>query len=85
MLSDADWQALDRLAEHESSWDPHAVNPTSGAYGIPQALPPEKMATAGEDWRDNATTQVKWMISYCKERYGSTSQAWAFWQANGWY
>ncbi|MGH8869026.1 MAG: hypothetical protein ACRDYU_13655 [Actinomycetes bacterium] len=85
VLSAAEWDALDRLARHESSWDKHAENPTSGAYGIPQALPPEKMATAGPDWRDNATTQVKWMINYCEERYGGTIEAWDFWQANNWY
>jgi hypothetical protein len=85
VLSDAEWAALNQLAIHESSWDPHATNPTSGAYGIPQSLPAEKLASAGADWRDNATTQVKWMINYCDERYGGVIAAWQFWQANHWY
>jgi len=85
VLSSADYAALDQLAIHESSWNPHAVNPTSGAYGIPQALPGDKMATISSDWRDNAVTQVKWMINYCQSRYGSVSSAWDYWQAHNYY
>ncbi|WP_193755380.1 M15 family metallopeptidase, partial [Microbacterium testaceum] len=81
------FDCLDRLWNGESSWDPHAVNAASGAYGIPQALPAEKLATAGADWRDNALTQVRWGLTYITDRYGSPCGAWAFWQNNTphWY
>lgn len=81
------FQCLERLWNGESNWNPHATNPSSGAYGIPQALPATKLATAGADWRDNAVTQVKWGLSYIGERYGTPCDAWAFWQSNNphWY
>lgn len=68
----------------ESGWRVNAAN-ASGAYGIPQALPGSKMATAGPNWQTNATTQIKWGLGYIKGRYGTPCNAWAFWQANGWY
>lgn len=81
------FQCLERLWTGESNWNPHAENPSSGAYGIPQALPPEKMVTAGSDWRDNAITQVKWGLTYISDRYGTPCDAWAFWQSKNphWY
>jgi hypothetical protein len=69
----------------ESSWNVSAQNPSSGAYGIPQALPGDKMASVASDWRTNPATQIKWGLGYIKDRYGSPSAAWTFWQANGWY
>jgi hypothetical protein len=77
--------ALDTLWEHESGWSHTAYNPSSGAYGIPQALPGNKMATAGSDWRTNPATQIRWGLSYIKGRYGSPAAAWSFWQAHHWY
>jgi len=81
------FQCLERLWTGESNWNPHAENRSSGAYGIPQALPAEKMAAAGADWRDNAVTQVRWGLGYISSRYGTPCDAWAFWQSNNphWY
>lgn len=73
------------IVSHESSWNPHATNAGSGAYGIPQALPASKLAAAGKDWRDNPITQLKWMLSYIKGRYGTAANAKAFWQSHHWY
>lgn len=69
----------------ESGWNPHATNPSSGAYGLPQALPGSKMASAGSDWRTNPITQLKWMKSYVNGRYGSIGRALAFRRSVGWY
>jgi hypothetical protein len=77
--------ALDQLWTHESGWNQYARNPSSGAYGIPQALPGDKMATAGSDWATNPATQIKWGLGYIRDRYGSPVRAWNFWQANNWY
>lgn len=69
----------------ESGWNPHAENPGSGAYGIPQALPGSKMASAGADWRTNPATQIRWGLAYIAGRYGSPCGAWAHSEADGWY
>ncbi|HUR75811.1 MAG TPA: transglycosylase SLT domain-containing protein [Sporichthya sp.] len=74
-----------RIIERESGWDTHATNPSSGAYGIPQALPGSKMASAGADWRTNPRTQIRWAMSYMEDRYGSPCGAWSFWQNHHWY
>lgn len=76
----SEYACIVNLWERESNWNPTADNPTSDAYGIPQALPGEKMATAGTDWKTNGDTQVKWGLSYVAERYGTPCEAWAFWQ-----
>jgi len=75
---------LNNIWSRESGWRYNAEN-ASGAYGIPQALPGSKMATAGSDWQTNPATQIKWGLGYIKGRYGSPCQAWAAWQAQGWY
>jgi len=72
------------LWNHESGWRYDAENP-SGAYGIPQALPGSKMASAGPDWQTNPATQIKWGLSYIKQLYGNPCGAWAFEEANGYY
>lgn len=77
--------SLDRLWTRESGWRADATNPSSGAYGIPQALPASKLAAAGADWRTNARTQIDWGLAYIRERYGSPSKAWAHSEATGWY
>jgi uncharacterized protein YabE (DUF348 family) len=82
--NDAQYGCLVSLWDNESGWNVHAANP-SGAYGIPQALPGSKMASAGPDWQNNATTQIKWGLGYIGERYGTPCGAWSFWQGNGWY
>jgi hypothetical protein len=77
--------ALDNLWTRESGWNHLAENPHSGAYGIPQSLPGDKMATHGDDWRTNPATQIRWGLDYIKNRYGSPDAAWAFFLNNGWY
>ena len=69
----------------ESNWNPQAVNVGSGAYGIPQALPGDKMAKFGSDWQTNPRTQIKWGLCYVKTSYGTPCQAWSFWQQGSWY
>ncbi|HEX3005166.1 MAG TPA: hypothetical protein VHO27_13215 [Angustibacter sp.] len=76
---------LNSLWQKESGWNMHARNASSGAYGIPQALPGGKMASAGSDWRTNPVTQIKWGLGYIKASYGSPCAAWSHSQANGWY
>lgn len=73
------------LWNHESNWNVHASNGSSGAYGIPQALPGSKMASAGPDWQNNADTQITWGIGYIAGRYGTPCNAWSYWQNSGWY
>ncbi|MFJ8665559.1 transglycosylase SLT domain-containing protein [Streptomyces sp. NPDC093600] len=79
------YQAFSKIVSHESGWNHTATNSSSGAYGLVQALPATKMASAGSDWKTNPATQIKWGLNYMNERYGSPNAAWAFWQANGWY
>jgi uncharacterized protein YabE (DUF348 family) len=82
---DDEYSCLVTLWDHESGWRVHAANP-SGAYGIPQALPGSKMASAGSDWQDSAETQIKWGLGYIKSRYGTPCGAWSSWQSQGgWY
>ncbi|KKD02871.1 transglycosylase SLT domain-containing protein [Streptomyces sp. WM6386] len=81
----AQYNAFSKIVEHESGWDVDATNASSGAYGLVQALPGSKMASAGSDWKTSAETQIEWGLKYMNERYGSPTGAWAFWQANGWY
>jgi len=75
---------LNNIWTRESGWRYNAEN-ASGAYGIPQALPGSKMASAGADWQTNPATQIKWGLGYIKSTYGSPCNGWAFWQAHGWY
>lgn len=78
-------QCLTSLWTRESSWQVGADNPSSDAYGIPQALPGTKMASAGADWRTNPATQIKWGLDYIAGRYGSPCGAWAHEVSAGWY
>ena len=76
------------IISHEApSWSTSETNPQSGAYGLPQALPGWKMESAGPDWRWNPVTQVRWMISYVRQRYGSACAAKSAWLARSphWY
>jgi hypothetical protein len=79
------FSCLDPLWTHESGWNVYAENPSSGAYGIPQALPGDKMASAGPDWRTNPATQIRWGLTYIQGRYGSPCAAWSHEQGTGWY
>jgi resuscitation-promoting factor RpfB len=90
MMSSFGWEpgtyfsCLSNIWTRESGWRWNAEN-ASGAYGIPQALPGDKMATAGADWMTNPATQIKWGLGYIQGRYGNPCNAWAFWQAHGYY
>ncbi|PZT76391.1 MULTISPECIES: aggregation-promoting factor C-terminal-like domain-containing protein [unclassified Streptomyces] len=80
------FQCFSNIVNVESSWNYRATNPSSGAYGLVQALPGSKMVSAGADWMTNPATQIKWGLSYMNSpRYGSPCAAWNFWQANHWY
>ena len=83
--SSSQFSCLQPLWALESGWNVYASNPSSGAYGIPQALPGSKMASAGPDWQSDAATQIRWGLSYIQGNYGSPCGAWAHEQANGWY
>jgi hypothetical protein len=77
--------SLIKLWMHESGWNQRAHNGSSGAHGIPQALPGNKMSSHGAHWATNPETQIKWGLSYIKSRYGSPNKAWSSWQHKGWY
>ncbi|MFG2792672.1 transglycosylase SLT domain-containing protein [Streptomyces sp. NPDC048419] len=83
--SAAQYNAFSKIVERESGWNVTATNSSSGAYGLVQALPGSKMASAGPDWKTNAKTQIKWGLDYMNSRYGSPTGAWSFWQTHGWY
>jgi hypothetical protein len=78
------WGCLDDLWQQESGWVYNAEN-ASGAYGIPQALPGSKMASAGPDWQTDPTTQIKWGLGYIKSLYGTPCGAWSHEESFGWY
>ncbi|AYF99549.1 lytic transglycosylase domain-containing protein [Protaetiibacter intestinalis] len=81
----AEYDCLVALWNKESHWNVYAHNTKSGAYGIPQALPGSKMASAGADWADNPTTQITWGLGYVAGRYGTPCGAWTHSQNKGWY
>ena len=83
--SQNDFDCLVKLWNRESGWNPNAYNRSSGAYGIPQALPGSKMASAGADYQTNYKTQINWGLGYIKSRYGSPSNAWSYFLSRGWY
>ncbi|MFF2199406.1 transglycosylase SLT domain-containing protein [Streptomyces sp. NPDC058145] len=85
MVAADQFQCFSNIVNHESSWNYQAVNASSGAYGLFQALPAGKYSSAGADWRTNPATQIKWGLNYMNERYHSPCGAWSFWQANSWY
>jgi hypothetical protein len=90
LLGDHGWKSdqfscLDKLWTKESQWKVSADNPSSSAYGIPQALPGNRMAAYGADWRTNPVTQIKWGLDYIESAYGSPCSAWAHSVAKGWY
>ena len=82
---DDQFACLLSLWNKESGWRVNAENKSSGAYGIPQALPGSKMATVGADWQTNPATQITWGLNYISARYGNPCGAWAHSQAKGWY
>jgi hypothetical protein len=78
------FSCLNNIWSRESGWVYDAENP-SGAYGIPQALPGSKMASAGPDWQTNPATQIRWGLGYIKSTYGDPCSAWAFWEGHSYY
>lgn len=79
------YPCLNSLWVRESNWTWNAINPSSGAYGIPQSLPGSKMASSGPDWMTDGLTQVQWGESYISAQYGQPCAAWAHEQKYGWY
>ena len=84
-LGDGEYACLVALWNRESHWNVYANNPSSGAYGIPQALPGNKMASAGADWATNPATQITWGLGYIAGRYSTPCGAWAHSEEVGWY
>ncbi|NLI04468.1 MAG: DUF348 domain-containing protein [Actinomycetaceae bacterium] len=83
--SESEFACLDTLWQRESGWNHLAMNPYSGAYGIPQSLPGSKMASAGADWQTNPATQIAWGLSYISGRYGTPCGALSHSYSVGWY
>ena len=83
--TEADFAALVNLWNRESGWNPNSHNSKSGAHGIPQALPGNKMASEGSDWRTNGQTQIRWGLKYIAGRYGNPSNAWQHFLKKHWY
>jgi hypothetical protein len=80
-----EFRCLDNLWTRESNWNHRAYNSSSGAYGIPQALPAGKMRGAGRDWKSNPETQIRWGLAYIKGRYGRPCGAWGHFRSHNWY
>lgn len=81
----AQFSCLDALWTGESGWDYTATNPSSGAYGIPQSLPASKLAAAGDDWKSNPVTQIRWGLDYIRDAYGTPCSAQGFKSGHGFY
>jgi hypothetical protein len=80
-----EYDCLYSLWARESGWRYNAYNASSGAYGIPQSLPGNKMASAGADWETNPATQIIWGLGYISGRYETPCGAWAHSESNNWY
>ena len=83
--TEEDFTCLVKLWERESNWNPNAHNKSSGAHGIPQSLPASKMASEGDDYYTNGKTQIRWGLSYIKDRYYNPSYAWQHSEKYNWY
>ena len=84
-ISAGDYGYVDYIVSKESGWRPGAGNVSSGAYGLCQALPASKMATAGGDYLTNPVTQLRWCSSYASRAYGGWGGAYAFWISHRWW
>ena len=84
-IARSDYTYVDYIVEHESHWNPVAQNSRSGAYGLCQALPGSKMASAGSDWQSNPVTQLKWCSSYATQRFGGWAGAYNYWVSHGYW
>ena len=83
--TESDFTGLVNLWNRDSGWRVNAGNSSSGAYGIPQALPGSKMSSEGADWATNGQTQIRWGLKYIAGKYGSPGNAWAFFCSHNWY
>ena len=83
--NETQFQCFSNIVSRESGWNYRAVNASSGAYGLMQALPGSKYSSVGSDWQTNPATQIQWGLNYMNSRYDSPCGAWSFWQANNWY
>lgn len=84
-LSDTDQEKWKFIIQKESGFNTSATNAASGAYGLGQALPGNKMAVYGSDWQTNPEVQLRWMYNYMNERYGSINNAYNYWLSHKWY
>lgn len=84
-IPESQWGYVDHIITHESHWNYTAQNRSSGAYGLCQALPGTKMASAGSDWRTNPITQLRWCSGYAGSRYGGWAGAYSFWLSKHWW
>jgi hypothetical protein len=82
---EGEFSCLVSLWKKESGWNTFAENKSSGAYGIPQALPGSKMASVGGDWATNPATQITWGLGYISGRYATPCGAWGHSVSSGWY
>lgn len=79
------FNAIDQIATAESGWNPHAVNQSSGAAGIPQALPSAHPGLVDQQWMNDPRAQIEWMLRYIAGRYGTPQHALDVRQSQGWY
>jgi len=84
-FGESQFACLDSLWTRESHWNYKAHNYSSGAHGIAQALPAEKMSVVGTDWRTNPVTQIRWGIRYITMRYDTPCKAWSFFKSRNYY
>ena len=84
-MSEGQFACLNKLWTKESHWNYKARNPRSGAHGIAQALPAEKMAVIADDWRSNPVTQIRWGLRYITMRYDTPCKAWSKFQRSRYY
>lgn len=82
--TESDFSALVKLWNSESGWNANSHSST-GAHGIPQALPASKMSSEGSDYYSNGKTQIRWGLKYINNKYGNAADAWTFFKNNGWY
>ncbi|MDA2962889.1 MAG: hypothetical protein O3A27_03925 [Actinomycetota bacterium] len=84
-MNQAQFECLDKLFTRESHWNYKARNPRTGAHGIPQALPAERMEIIADDWRHNPVTQIRWGLRYITIRYETPCKAWSKFQRSNYY
>ena len=80
-IPEAQWTYVDYIVSRESSWNPSARNPSSGACGLAQVYPCSKI---GSSW-DDPVASLKWQYNYVSSRYGGYQGAYNFWSRNHWY